>query len=418
MAVVSATRESTCNQRYVAAAMDRLNVSDEIRQLLQASDREARVELPLKRADGTLQLFHGFRVQHDRSRGPFKGGVRFHPDVDMDECRSLASTMTWKTAVANLPFGGAKGGIDCNPEALSSQELEVLVKQFVDRLGPLIGPMRDVPAPDMGSDEKAMAWILDAYSRRYGNHPSVVTGKPVALGGIPIRTGATGHGVALMANWAVERTGDTIENKRVAIQGFGNVGSHAARHLADAGARIVAISDKHGAVYREAGLDVGAILAERTRCPGAEVRELAAGAESVPGEELLTLDVNILIPAAVGGVLNEGNAESVQAGLIVEAANLPTTDAGDRILCERGRTIVPDILANSGGVSASYMEWAQNRQGYPWKRSRLSKEFLNIMRSAFTAIAARMDADGIDMRSAAYTVAVDRVMQASMLRGF
>ena len=211
----------------------------------------------------------------------------------MDECRSLASTMTWKTAVADLPFGGAKGGIDCDPEALSCEELEVLVKQFADRLGPLIGPMRDVPAPDMGSDEKAMAWILDAYSRRYGNQPSVVTGKPVALGGIAIRTGATGHGVALMTQWAIERTGETIENQRVAIQGFGNVGSHAARHLADAGARIVALSDKHGAAYREAGLDVAGMLDERTRFPQTQLRDLAGGAESFPGEELLSLDVDI-----------------------------------------------------------------------------------------------------------------------------
>jgi glutamate dehydrogenase (NAD(P)+) len=363
-------------------------------------------------------VFHGYRVQHDRSRGPFKGGLRFHPDVDMDECRSLASTMTWKTAVADLPFGGAKGGIDCDPEELSSEELEILVKQFVDRLGSLIGPMRDVPAPDMGSDEKAMAWILDAYSRRYGNQPSVVTGKPVALGGIPIRTGATGHGVALMTQWAIERTGEKIENKRVAIQGFGNVGSHAARHLADAGACIVALSDKQGGAYREAGLDVEALLDERTRFPQAELRELAAGAESLPGEELLTLDVDILIPAAIGGVLSERNADSVRAGVIVEAANLPTTDTGDRLLCERGSMIVPDILANSGGVSASYMEWAQNRQGYPWGAARQSQEFLNLMRNAWTAVAARMDEHRIDMRSAAYTVAVDRVMQASMLRGF
>lgn len=411
-------RPAPCNQRYLAAAMDRLALGDEVRQLLQASDCEARFELPLKRHDGSFRLFHGYRVQHDRSRGPFKGGIRLHPDVDMEECRSLASTMTWKTAVANLPFGGAKGGIDCDPQELLPSELESLVKKFVERLGPLIGPMRDVPAPDMGSDEKVMAWTLEAYSKRYGNHPSVVTGKPVALGGIELRQRATGLGVALVTRWTSAASGRKLAGLTVAIQGFGNVGSHAARSLAAMEARIVAISDQYGAVYNAAGLDVEAMIAARAPGGDTPVSELAANAEPLPRDDLLTLDVDILIPAAVGGVLDEHNAPSVRADLIVEAANLPTTDSGDRILVERGKVIVPDILANAGGVVASYMEWAQNRQGYPWKAARQESEFRDVLCHAWSTVHERAAADAVDLRSAAFTLAVERVMQASVLRGF
>ena len=409
---------SSCNSHFLTQALDHLGVDDEMRRLLQSSNCEARYELPLRRENGSIEQYHGYRVQHDRSRGPFKGGLRFHESVDIDEFRDLASTMTWKTAVVDVPFGGAKGGIDCNPKELSRAELEILTKRFVERLGPLIGPSRDIPGPDMGTDEQVMAWIVEAYSKRHGDHNSVVTGKPVALGGIAERAGATGLGVAKMTCWALEAAGEDVAGTRVAIHGFGNVGSHAARLLADMDACVVAVSDSSGGVYRGNGLDIESMLDERRRGGKVPVTELAPDADKITGDELLTCDTDVLIPAAIAEVLDEDNADSVRASLIVEGANLPATFTADRILHDKGARIVPDILANAGGVVASYIEWAQNRQGYRWPSERINRELERILRDAWNTVCDRADEDCRGLRSAAYSIAVDRVQTAMVLRGF
>ena len=409
---------ASCNRRFLTAALDRLGVEEEVRQLLLSSYCEARFELPLRREDGSLARYNAYRVQHDRSRGPFKGGLRFHQNVSMDEFCDLASIMTWKTAVVDIPFGGAKGGIDCDPGELSRGELEDLTKQFVERLGPLIGPARDIPAPDMGTDEQVMAWIVEAYSKRYGHRNSIVTGKPVALGGIAERTGATGEGVALMTRWAVAADDRDVADMRVAVQGFGNVARHAARHLTEMGATVVAVSDSKSTVYRAAGLDIESMLEERCQQPDASVGDLAGDAETLGRNDVLTCDADVLIPAAVGGVINEDNADSLTATIVVEGANLPATYEADRILSEKGTRVVPDILANAGGVVASYIEWAQNRQGYRWTSERVKQELHRILKNAWETVQARAEDDDTGLRSAAYTVAVDRVQTARMLRGF
>ena len=409
---------TSCNRRFLTAALDRLGVEEEVRQLLLSSYCEARFELPLRREDGSLARFHAYRVQHDRSRGPFKGGLRFHEDVSMDEFCDLASAMTWKTAVVDIPFGGAKGGIDCDPGDLSRSELEELTKRFVDRLGPLIGPTRDVPAPDMGTNEQVMAWIVEAYSKRYGHRNSIVTGKPFALGGIAERSGATGAGVAKMTGWAAAAAGQDLADMRIAVQGFGNVGRHAARRLAGMGATVVAVSDSKAAIYRGDGLDIESMLGERRDALDAGVSDLAGDADVLARDEILTCDADVLVPAAVGGVIDENNADAVKATIIVEGANLPATYEADRILADKGTTMVPDILANAGGVVASYIEWAQNRQGYRWEPGRVERELDCTLKSAWNAVRDRAQADGTGLRSAAYTVAVDRVQTAMMLRGF
>jgi len=408
----------SCNSHFLSAALDDLCVDDEIRRLLLSSNCEARYELPLRREDGSIEQFHGYRVQHDRSRGPFKGGLRYHENVSTEEFRDLASAMTWKTAVVDVPFGGAKGGIDCDPRKLSKAELEILTKHFVERLGPLIGPARDIPAPDMGTDEQVMAWIVEAYSKRHGDHQSVVTGKPVALGGIAERAGATGLGVANMTIWALEAAGKDVADMRIAIHGFGNVGGHAARLLADRGARIVAVSDSTGGVYSGDGLDVHSMFEARHDGGHPSVGDVAPKADAISGDELLTCDADVLIPAAIAEVLDEDNADAVKAELIVEGANLPTTFTADRILHDSGTRIVPDILANAGGVVASYIEWAQNRQGYRWPAERVEKELDRILQNAWNTVCERAGEDCSALRSAAYAVAVDRVQTAMALRGF
>lgn len=408
----------SCNDHHLERAMERLGLEDEIRQLLWSADCEARFELPIRRRDGTLEQYHGYRVQHDDSRGPFKGGLRFDSGVSTEEFRDLASSMTWKTAVVDIPFGGAKGGIDCDPSQFEPAELETLVKRFVEKLGPLIGPMRDVPAPDMGTDEQVMAWVVEAYSRRYGNRPSVVTGKPTALGGIAARASATGYGVARMARWSAGAMGRDVSDLRVAIQGFGNVGSHAAESLCDMGAKIVAVGDRSGAIHRADGLPIPNMLRTREQSPGAEVVHLDENAERLTDEELLACDVDVLIPAAIGGVIHERNADSVEADLIVEGANLPITATADQILADRGCTVVPDLLANAGGVTASYLEWVQNRQGYRWKAARVDEEITHILRNAWDQVSDQAERERIGLRAAAYTLAVDRVQEATRLRGF
>jgi glutamate dehydrogenase (NAD(P)+) len=408
-----------CAEAFLDEALARLGAGAETRSLLKGPYREMKVELPLRTDDGELRVFQAYRVQHDESRGPFKGGLRYHPDVDTEHFRGLATVMTWKTAVVDVPFGGAKGGIDCDPHELSEHELEVLTKRFTNKMSDVIGPNRDIPAPDVGTGAREMAWIVGEYSKTAGHEPGVVTGKPVQLGGSPGRTEATGRGVAMITEWAAGANGMELDGATVAIQGFGNVGSHAARFLADRGARVVAVSDAGGGIHRGGGLDLEALLEARQGTDEyVPVRQVGVEAEEISNAELLALDVDVLVPAAIEGVLHGGNAADVSADMVVEGANLPTTCDAAAALEDRGIPVIPDILANAGGVTVSYLEWVQNRERYRWEESRVNREMERILRKAWDAVRGLSERDGIGYRLAAYQVAADRVLEATRLRGF
>ena len=417
--MIDHTPRQTC-ERYLNQAFDFLNIDREMRHLLRSPYREVRIELPLKRDDGSISLFYGYRVQHNQSRGPFKGGLRFHENVDQDHFVALAQLMTWKTSLLELPFGGAKGGINCDPDKLSAGELETLTKRFAQRVVMFIGPDRDIPAPDMGTGTREMAWILDEYTHHQGFNPAVVTGKPIELGGAPGRLEATGYGVALTASLAAEANGIDMDGASVAIQGVGNVGSHTARFLAERGARIVALSDGQGGLYNAEGLDIDEVLAggQRLKEQHRSIIELDGDFEKIDNDALLQLEVDLLIPAAVGGVINQQNAAKVRAAMVVEAANMPITCGADPVLSEQGIIVIPDILANAGGVTASYLEWVQNRQRYQWDRDRLIHELDKRLRTAWNAVSNRAERESLSYRQAAYVIAVESVHKAILLRGF
>lgn len=400
-------------------AFERLQLNDEMRRLLDLPYRETRIELPMRMDDGSLRVFFGYRVQHNQSRGPFKGGLRYHPEVDTEHFVALSSVMTWKTAVLDLPFGGAKGGIDCDPGELSDNELEVLTKRFAERLLPIIGPDLDIPAPDMGTGAREMAWFLEAHARHAGYDPAVVTGKPVELGGSHGREQATGRGAAIIAKQALQAADIDLDGASVAIQGFGNVGRHLAHFLHESGARVVAVSDRDGGLHDGEGLDVPALCAAMGAddAPGS-VTEAGVDGDTLSNAELLTLDVDLLVPAAIGGVIDCDNADEVQAKVIVEAANMPLTCEADAALAERGVRVVPDILANAGGVVVSYLEWVQNRSRYRWSAERVDEELCRRMRSAWEDVAERADEEDCSWRQAAYLIAVERTCSAIRLRGF
>lgn len=405
-------------ENFLDRAFEHLEIEAHMRHLLRACYREVRFELPLKRDDGSMALFTGYRVQHDQSLGPFKGGLRFHPDVDMDHFVALARLMTWKCALLGLPFGGAKGGVDCDPESLSAREMENLTKRLVTRLDMIIGPNRDIPAPDMGTGPLEMAWIVDAYAHRFGYAPGVVTGKPIALGGSQGRLQATGRGVAQIAELAAAARGLDIDEASVAIQGFGNVGSNAARFLHDRGARVVAVSDVGGGKHDADGLPLERLFDARD----SSSRPISSGETELGGEEisngdLLELEVDILIPAAIGHVITRDNVDDINAGLIVEAANMPIDNEADEVLAERGVYVVPDLLANAGGVTVSYLEWVQNQSRYQWSEDKVNAELKSRMEQAWRDTSQRAEEENTSLRLAAYSTAVERVVNAIHLRG-
>ncbi len=399
---------------FLQKAFDVLQLDHKYQTLLKTSRRELRVELVITMDDGQIGHFTGYRVQHDNSRGPYKGGLRYHPDVDIDEVRSLASLMTWKTAVAGVPFGGAKGGIQVDPATLSERELERLTRRFVEQVQEFIGPRLDIPAPDMNTNAKVMAWIFDEYSQRYGFNPAVVTGKPVDLHGSLGRESATGRGVVFAADEVLKHDNRKLEGTRFAIQGFGNVGSWAARLLHEAGAKIIAVSDVKGGIFRGDGLNIPAVAKYKDQS-GAVVG--CPGTEPISNEELLALECDILLPAAVGHVLNETNAPLVRAQYVLEAANEPCTAEADEILTQRGIVCVPDIFANCGGVIVSYFEWTQNMQEYRWNEKTVNAELQNHMVQAHRAIRETMVRYNVPMRTGAYVRAVERVRTATAMRG-
>ena len=401
------------NHQFDRAA-DRLGISEDLRVALKTPYREVMVELPLRCSDGSLRTFSGYRVQHDPSRGPMKGGLRYHPEVDLDEVRALASLMTWKTAIVNIPFGGAKGGINCNPRELNSTDVERLTRRFISRIEGFIGPQQDIPAPDVNTDAQVMAWIVDEYSKYHGYTPGVVTGKPVQLGGSLGRESATGRGVLFAAQRAAADLGLELEGATVAVQGFGNVGSWAAHFFHAAGARVVAVSDVKGGIYDPDGLDIPALRAEVAST--GSVVEHGRG-ERIDNERLLALEVDVLVPAALGAVVHGGNVGAVRARMVVEGANHPLTPEADEALHRRGVVVVPDVYANAGGVTVSYFEWVQNLQQFRWSAERVDQELRATMDRAYDEISRIRDEQGVDLRTAAFMLAIGRVAEATQMRG-
>jgi glutamate dehydrogenase (NAD(P)+) len=376
--------------------------------------REIKVECTIRRDDGTLATFTGFRVQHDNARGPMKGGIRYHHEVDPDEVNALAALMTWKTSVVNLPYGGAKGGIACDPTKMSEAELQRLTRAFVQKIHDVIGPQTDIPAPDMGTNAQTMGWILDEYAKFHGWAPGVVTGKPIELGGSLGRDAATGRGLLFAMQCLFEDAGRKVSDFTYAIQGLGNVGSWAARLLAAQGGKIVAASDVSGAVRNPQGLDVAALsdyLAAHKKLAG------FPGGDAIPAAELLAEPCDVLIPAALGGVLTKDNADSVRARYVVEGANHPTDPNADAIFGKKGIVVLPDIYANAGGVTVSYFEWVQNGQQFYWDETRVNDELRAVMRNAYTHLREMAERLRCDLRTAAFALGISRVARATALRG-
>jgi glutamate dehydrogenase (NAD(P)+) len=408
-------KSSEAVQLYFNQAADQLGMPAPMRKLLVTPEREITVQIALRRDDGSLETLTGYRVQHDGSRGPMKGGLRYHPHVDLDEVRALASLMTWKTAVVNIPYGGAKGGVTVDPRTLSKAEKERVTRKLVDQLHQVIGPDSDIPAPDMGTGHEEMAWIMNQYSKYHGFNPGVVTGKPVEFYGIPGREEATGRGVGLLTLKTLGRLGRKALGATVALQGFGNVGSHTAKFLHEADCKVVAISDHTAAVHNPAGIDIPAAL-RHARINGGQLVGFDGG-KHIAGEELLELPVDVLIPAALGGVITKENAARLKASVIVEAANAPVDPEADWLLAERKVVVLPDILANAGGVTVSYFEWAQNRQFYNWTLDRVRGELDRTLTHAFDAVWDRAHEKKLPLRTTAFMIGLERVARATELAG-
>ena len=398
--------------RHVA---DVFEIDQNLVNVLSNCKKSIEVSIPVGMDDGSTQVFAGYRVVHNIARGPSKGGIRYHPDVTLDEVKSLAMWMTWKCALAGIPFGGAKGGVVCNPKEMSRNELQRMTRRFTTEIINEIGPEVDIPAPDVGTDGRIMAWIFDTYSMNKGHSVlGVVTGKPLTIGGSLGREEATARGALYCIRDAVQKLGLTLADQRVAVQGFGNVGSYLAKFVAEDGATVVAISDSRTALYNPNGIDVPAAFA-RKRDTGSF--DGLKGADRITNEELIVVDCDILAPCALEQVITEENASQVKAKMIVEGANGPITPAGDEILFERGITILPDILANAGGVIVSYFEWVQGLQEYFWKEAEVNAKLNDIITRAFDETWATAQERGVDMRTAAYGLAVQRVAEATVTRG-
>ena len=392
-----------------------LGLDDGLQKVMRAPSREVTVHIPVTLDDGRLEVFTGYRVQHSIARGPAKGGIRFAPDVTLDEVRALASWMTWKCAVTNLPFGGAKGGIICDPAILSPGELERLTRRYTAQLYEFIGPEIDVPAPDVNTNEQTMAWLMDTYSMRAGHtQTAVVTGKPIDLGGSRGRTEATGRGCMVVTQEAMKRLGLDRATTRVVIQGFGNVGGMAARLMSRAGFKIIAIVEYDGTVFNEKGLDIRA-LAEHRRKTGS-ITEFP-GAQDLSRDEGLYLETDVLMPAARENVITSENAHKLRTKILCEGANGPTTHLADSILRDKGIFVIPDILANAGGVTVSYFEWVQDRMGYFWNEQLVNDRMEEIMTNSFRDVVTYAEKHAVDNRTAAYMLALDRVAFAIKLRG-
>ncbi|CAD5289704.1 MULTISPECIES: Glu/Leu/Phe/Val dehydrogenase [unclassified Imperialibacter] len=393
-----------------------LGLDDEVYNVLKSPVKQVIVNLPITMDDGSVQVFEGYRVIHSNILGPSKGGIRYDMDVHLDEVKALAAWMTWKCAVVDIPYGGAKGGIICNPRNMSPGEIERLTRAYTGALVEIFGPDRDIPAPDMGTGPREMAWLMDEYSRAQGmTVNAVVTGKPLVLGGSLGRTEATGRGVMITALAAMEKLKINPYHAKVAVQGFGNVGSWAATLLEERGASVVAVSDISGAYYNDNGIDINKAIEYRNANNGS--LEGFKGAEKIAGDDLLTLNLDVLVPAAKEDVITVHNADQIKAKLIVEGANGPTSAKADALLNDKGIMAVPDILANAGGVTVSYFEWVQNRLGYKWTADRVSRRSDRIMKDAFNNVFKTSQEYNVSLRIAAYIVAIDKVAKTYKFRG-
>ncbi len=403
-------------RHFFDRAAERLQLEEALVELLRYPKRKLIVNFPVQMDDGRVRQFEGYRVQHHPVLGPTKGGIRYHPDVTLEEVEALAILMAWKCSLMGLPFGGAKGGVRCNPKAMSLGELERLTRRYAAEIAPLIGPDVDIPAPDVYTGEREMAWIVDTISMHHNAQfmPGLVTGKPKVLGGSEGRDTATGRGGFFVALQVLEHLDLRVEGARVAIQGFGNAGSVIAENLFDAGAKVIAVSDSKGGIYNPNGLDPRAVKAHK-REAGSVVG--FPGSDQITNEELLELECDLLIPAALENVLHEGNAPRIRAKAVIELANGPTTMAADEILHERGIPVVPDILANAGGVTVSYFEWVQDRAFWFWSAEEVDQRLKAFMDRAFRRVWAEHEREGVDLRTAAYMVAIRRVAEAARLRG-
>lgn len=401
------------SQYYFNKAANILDINQKLKDILLTPKRVVKVEIISDSKEGGVHHHIGFRVQHDNARGPMKGGLRYHPSVDENEATALASLMTWKTAVVNVPYGGAKGGINCDPQKLTNKELHDITRAFVTEIKEIIGPNRDIPAPDVNTNASTMSWIMDEYSKHYGFSPGVVTGKPLHLFGSEGREEATGRGVMYSLEKALEDRKMKWKGLRIAIQGFGNVGSFAAKLMAEKGAKIVAVGDHMGGVENKEGLDVTALIAwtkiHRT------VKGFSGG-NDMESDLVLTWDCEVLIPAALGDVLNKENAKDVRASIIVEAANGPTSPGADEILNKKDVLIIPDILANAGGVTVSYFEWAQNIQQFKWELDKINNELYKKMTAAYQDVTKVASSNKTDMRTAAFILGIGRVAKATISR--
>jgi glutamate dehydrogenase (NAD(P)+) len=402
-------------QHYFDVVCDRLGVPDDVQEVLRTSYREIRVQIPVKFPDGHIHVFSGYRVQHNGARGPYKGGLRFHPEVDLNSVRALAMLMTWKTAIAGVPFGGAKGGIDCPGDQIGSAELQAIARSFMSKIHKMLGPNRDIMAPDVNTNAQVMAWLMDEYGRLCGNTPAIVTGKPISLEGSYGRESATGRGLVYMFREAAPKIGLSPPACTAVVQGFGNVGSWTARILEQLGVTIVGVSDQHGAIRSDAGIDtakLAAFLAEGGRVPD------FADAEAIAADDLLSIPCDVFVPAAMGGMIHEGNADRLQCRVLLEGANSPTTPAADDMLHDRGVYVIPDVMANAGGVVVSYFEWVQNMQHFRWEEREINDKLGTIMRRAFREVDAVAKERELTLRHAAYEVGIQRVVEAAKTRGY
>ena len=414
----TATRAEVSNYEIVSyyfdGAAERLEIPDDVAAVLKSSYREVQVQIPIRLDDGKIHVFSGYRVQHNGARGPYKGGVRFHPEVDLDEVRALASLMTWKTAIASLPFGGAKGGVNC-PSDCKHDELEKIARTFMGKVEKVLGPTRDIPAPDVGTNAQTMAWMMDEYGKLHGHTPACVTGKPIALEGSFGRAAATGRGLVFLYEKAAEELGLEPESTRFAVQGYGNVGSWAARILQDMGCKLVAASDAHGAIRSDGGIDAHA-LAKHAEAGGALPD--FEGVERIAPDELLEVECELFIPAALGGMIHEHNADRMKCRLVIEGANSPTTPHADQILADNGVHVIPDVMANAGGVIVSYFEWVQNLQHFRWEEDEVNERLKKIIQRAYDEVRAKADERDLPLRPAAYELGIERVMEAATTRGY
>ncbi|MFL5867566.1 MAG: Glu/Leu/Phe/Val family dehydrogenase [Thermoleophilaceae bacterium] len=404
-------------EQYFGEAAKRLELREDLAAVLRSSYREVQVQIPVKLSDGKIHVYAGYRVQHNGARGPYKGGIRFHPEVDLDEVRALAELMTWKTAIVGIPYGGAKGGVNVDPHELERGELQAVARSFMDKIEKVLGPTRDIPAPDVGTNAQTMAWLMDEYGKLHGHTPACVTGKPIALEGSYGRESATGRGVVYMFREAAPQIDLTPSDTRFVVQGFGNVGSWAARIMQQLGAKLVGASDASAAIRASSGIDAEKLSAH-LREGGSMADFEADGVERVSPVELLETDCDVLVPAALGGMIHRGNADRLGCRMVVEGANSPTTPAASAILEDKGILVVPDVMANAGGVVVSYFEWVQNLQHFRWDEREVNDRLGRIMRKAFREVSVRAREQRVSLRIAAFELGIERVMDAATTRGY